>query len=226
MTPAEVAGLPVAAAPAATRRMVPERHPAVRALDEAASAADLAAVLELIGWTSDARVETRLRRLDPADWVFGRPNASVVMAAFLHGGLEGNRFSSPALGAWYGSSALRTATLEAVNGLRREVAASAMTAKVEEYREYVARLEGDFVDVRGGHPELHHPDPARYPAPQAFGETVRAGARAGVAYDSVRDPGGANWVAYRPRLVLDVQAAGFFRATVRLTGKVVVERLA
>ena len=226
MTPAEVGGLPAVLAPERTHRLVPARYPPVRALEEVSTAEDLPAVLELVGWTSDRLVETRLRRLEPADWVFGRPNASVVMAAFLHGSPGGLRFTSAELGAWYASSRLETAVLEAVNGLRREIADSALTEKAEEYREYTARLAGRFVDIRGGYPQFHDPDVARYPVAQVFGETVRASVRAGVAYDSVHDPGGENWVAYRPPLVLDVLQAGAFRATVRLAGKVVVERLA
>jgi hypothetical protein len=226
MTPAELEALPAVAAPERTHRLVPSRYPPVRALEDIATADDMAAVLELAGWTSDRLVETRLRRLDPADWVFGRPNASVVMAAFLHGSPGGLRFTSAALGAWYASSRLDTAVLEVVNGLRREIADSALAEKVEEYREYTARLAGRFVDIRGGYREHHDPDPARYAVPQAFGEAVRASTRAGLVYDSVRDTGGENWVAYRPPLVHDVLEAGAFRATVRLAGKVVIERLA
>lgn len=226
MTPAEAAGLPITTAPERTHRLIPSRFPPVQTFETVARAGDLAAVLELEGWTNDRLVETRLRRLREDDWVFGRPNASVVMAAFLHGSPTGQRFTSAALGAWYAASALTTAVLEVVNGLRREIVESALTGKVEEYREYTARLEGDFIDVRGGHAALHDPDPAAYGVPQAFGEAVRAGSRAGIAYDSVRDPGGVNWVAYRPRLILDVVQAGHFRTTVREVGKVLVERLA
>ena len=71
------------------------------AFEAVGKAEDLAAVMELEGWTNDRLVAHRLRRLDPAEWVFGRSNASVVMAAFLHGGVEGSRFASPDLGAWY-----------------------------------------------------------------------------------------------------------------------------
>ena len=225
MIPKDVERLPTRAAPARTHRLIPSRFPPVGTFDAVTSPGDLAAVLELEGWTNDRMVETRLRRLDQADWVFGRPNSSIVMAAFLHGSPAGLRFTSPHLGAWYASSALETAMLEVVNGLRREIAESALTQKTEEYREYTARLAGDFVDLRGGFPEYHDPDPARYPVPQAFGETVRAGTRAGLVYDSVRHPGGTNWVSYRPRLILDILQARHFRTTVRPAGKVIVEGL-
>lgn len=225
MTRADIEALPVAAPPPVTHRLVPSRFPPVQTFESVASAADLAAVLELEGWTNDRLVEVRLRRLGESDWVYGRTNASVVMAAFLHGSPQGLRFTGPDLGAWYAASAIETAVLEVANGLRREVAASALEVLAQDYREYVARLVGGFVDLRGGHPDLCDPDPASYPASQDFGERVRGSTRDGIAYESVRHPGGENWVAYRPRKILDVAQGRHLRLTVRLAGKVIVERL-
>jgi hypothetical protein len=214
-----------AAAPEATHRLVPSRFPPVQAFDMARTQDDLAAVLDLEGWTNDRLSETRLRRLPRDQWVHGRPNSSVVMAAFLHGSHGGLRFTGPDLGAWYAATTLTTAMTEVLNGLRREITQSALTDKTEDYREYTARLSGAFVDIREHRREFHDPDPALYPRSQVFGEQVRAGPHAGIAYDSVRDPGGHNWVGYRPTLVHDVIQAGHFRAVVRETGKVIVQRL-
>ena len=50
----------------------------------------------------------RLKRLPRAEWVFGRANASVVIAAFLHGGTARHALRRTDLGAWYASSALGT----------------------------------------------------------------------------------------------------------------------
>ncbi|KKL18867.1 hypothetical protein LCGC14_2471200 [marine sediment metagenome] len=114
---------------------------------------------------------------------------------------------------------------EVLSGLRRELSRSALTEKTEEYREYLARLDGSYVDIRGDRPDLHHPDPARYPETQGFGEAVRASDMAGICYDSVRHPGGENWVGYRPRLIGDVRQARHFRVVLRLTGKAIIETL-
>ena len=51
----------------------------------------------------------------------GRPNASVVMAAFLHASPEGARFTDAALGAWYASLADTTALEEVAHHLRRPI---------------------------------------------------------------------------------------------------------
>lgn len=212
-------------APARTHRLIPSRYPPLDTFEAVTTAGDLDPVLELEGWTNDRLVAPRLKRLPRSEWVFGRANASVIMAAFLHAAPQGTRFAGPDLGAWYAASSLTTAMLEVANGMRREIALSALEQKTEELREYIARLEGDFVNIRGARPDLHDPDPATYPAGQAYGREVRAGPHAGIAYDSVRHPGGENWVAYRPSLIRDVLQARHFRTIVQQTGKIMVEAL-
>jgi len=223
MTAPDPGDFPIVAAPEVTHRVIPSRFPPVATFERVARPEDLAAVMELEGWTNDRLVAHRLRRLAPGDWVFGVPNASVVMAAFLHGSPSGARFNGPDLGAWYCAAEEKTALVEVLNGLRREVVLSALTEKTEEYRVYLARMVGDFVDIRGGGEALHDPDD--YRSGQVFGEAVRAGDRAGISYDSVRDKGGWNLVCYRPRNVQDIRQGAHWRARVGETGKVLVERL-
>lgn len=210
----------LATAPDQTHRLIPSRFPPINTFETVTQPNDLAPVLELEGWTNDSLVASRLKRLPRSEWVYGRANASVVMAAFLHGAPQGTRFAGPELGAWYAASALMTAALEVANGIRREIALSALEQKTEDLREYTSRLHGDFVDIRGLRPDLHYPDPATYPISQGFGRSVRTGPHSGIAYDSVRHADGVNWVAYRPSLVMDVTQASHFRLIVPLTGKV------
>ncbi len=73
-----------AEAPEPSYRIIPSRFPPISVFDTVATAADLEAVMDLVGWTSDRLVADRLARLDRAEWVFGQPNSSIVMAAFLH----------------------------------------------------------------------------------------------------------------------------------------------
>lgn len=218
-------GFAVVAAPPATRRLIPSRFPPVAAFDGVSNADDLTAVMELEGWTNDRLVAPRLTRLDRTDWVFGRPNASVVMAAFLHGSVGGLRFSDTSLGAWYAATDLATAILEVASGLRREMALTALPRMAQTFGQYVARLGGGYVDV-AGHAAFHDPDAASYGVPQAFGRVVRDGtSHAGIRYESVRHPGHEAWVCYRPREVRDVAQAGHFRLEVPARGRVVVRRL-
>jgi hypothetical protein len=221
-----MAGLRRARAPQPTHRLIPSRFPPISAFEAVASAADLAQVMALEGWTNDRIVTQRLQRLPQRDWVFGRPNASVVMAAFLHAPVGGLRFSSGALGAWYGAAAVTTSIAEVGHHLRRETYNAGMDEMRSQYRAYLADLEGDYQDIRGRQgdfPALYAP--ADYSASQAFGEEVRAAGDHGILYDSVRHSGGQNVVCYRTTSILNVRQSAHYEITVRLDGKILVRTL-
>lgn len=55
--------------------------------------------------------------------VYGTPNASIVMAAFLHVAPGRMRFNGSDLGAWYASDDIRTEAAEVGHHLRREAVA-------------------------------------------------------------------------------------------------------
>jgi hypothetical protein len=204
-----------ALAPTPSFRLIPSRFPPIGLFDSVATAADAAAVLELAGWTNDRLVAERLRRLPEAEWVYGRANASVVMASFLHAPPAGGRFSGPELGAWYAAAALPTAAFQVAHHLRREAVATGAAGLQRDYRGYTARLAGDYLDLRGQQatrPEVY--DPASHAAGQVLGEAVRAAGGAGLLYDSLRHRGGTSIVAYRPRHILRVTQAAHWRLTV------------
>jgi len=193
-------------------RLIPSRFPPIGLFDTVATTADAEAVMELAGWTNDRLVRQRLNRLPQNEWVFGRANSSIVMAAFLHAAPSGGRFNGPDLGAWYASAAVTTAIAEVGHHLRREALARGLEAMQRVYRSYSARLDGSYRDIRGTEPELHALD--SYGAGQAFGEGLRASGEDGVLYDSVRHRGGSNVCAYRPSKVLDVVQAEHFEVSV------------
>ena len=90
------------AAPQPSHRLIPSQYPPIGLFDTVATAADVEAVMELAGWTNDRLVPERLHRLPESEWVHGRANSSIVLAAFLHVAPGGSRFNGPDLGAWYG----------------------------------------------------------------------------------------------------------------------------
>ncbi|MFU0504799.1 RES family NAD+ phosphorylase [Pseudaminobacter sp. NGMCC 1.201702] len=218
----------LAPAPQPTFRLIPSRFPPVGLFDSVATAADLAVVMELVGWTNDRLVKERIDRLPQAEWVYGRPNASVVMAAFLHVAPTGMRFNGAELGAWYAAGDLATAAAEVGHHLRRETFARQLPEIRRTYRAYVARIDGDYVDLRGqraARSELY--DPASYAASQAFGEKVRASGSDGILYESVRLRTGTNVAAYRPTKIQDVLQTDHFDISVYSDRrKIEVRRLA
>lgn len=202
-------------APHPTYRLIPSRFPPIGLFDTVATAADLDAVMELVGWTNDRLVADRIARLPASDRVYGRSNASIIMAAFLHVQPGGARFNSGELGAWYAATSLATAAAEVGHHLRREAVSRNLAALTRTYRAYTARLEGEFVDICGRKvdmPGIYAADD--YSESQAFGEGVRRSQAAGIVYDSVRHLTGVNVVSFRPSRILDVTQTDHFEITV------------
>ncbi|WP_417307580.1 RES family NAD+ phosphorylase [Devosia sp.] len=199
------------APPHPSYRLIPSRFPPVGLFDTVATAADLPAAMELAGWTNDRLVPERLARLPQDEWVHGRANSSIILAAFLHVAPGGGRFNGPDLGAWYAADTLSTAMAEVGHHLRREAVARDVATITRTYRAYSARLAGQFVDVRD-QPSLY--DPADYAVSQSFGERQRAEGQDGIVFNSVRRAGGVNAVAFRPSKVLEVVQAAHYNITV------------
>lgn len=208
------------AAPRPAHRLVPSRFPPIGLFDTVATAADAAAVMELAGWTNDRLVAERIDRLPRDQWVYGRANASIVMASFLHVAPGGMRFNGPDLGAWYAAASIVTAAAEVGHHLRREAAARSVKGMRRTYRNYTAVLIGDYRDIRGRQaalPGAYASD--SYEAAQAFGEGVRASQASGLLYDSLRHRGGCNIVAYRPVGVTEVVQAEHFEISVEAASR-------
>src|SRR3954454_20667168 len=182
-------------APRPAHRLIPSQFPPIGLFDTVTRAADLPAVMELVGWTNDRLVADRIDRLPQSEGVYGVQNASIVMAAFLHVAPGGMRFNGPDLGAWYAAHDIRTAAAEVGHHLRREAVARSVATMTRTYRAYAATLLGDYLDIRGQQTtrsDVYASD--RYDVSQQLGEEVRASGRAGLLYHSLRRRTGSNVV--------------------------------
>lgn len=211
-------------APDVSYRLIPSQFPPIGIFETIATADDLEAVMELAGWTNDRLVTERIARLPKVDWAFGRANASIVMAAFLHAPPMGARFSGPDLGAWYAAARVETGIAEVGHHLRREAFARGKAEGQRTFRVYTARIEGAYREASPDEqPELFTDD---YGLSQAFGEGLRAAGKDGLVYPSLRHRDGLCICAYRPRQIVDVVQAEHFLITVRTDMRqVMVERL-
>ncbi len=209
-----------APAPEPAYRLVPSKFPPIGLFDTVATASDMEAVLELVGWTNDRLVAERLALLPRSEWVFGRPNSSVIMAAFLHVAPGGMRFNTSDLGAWYAAGEITTSVVEVAHHLRRETVATGLPSMSRTYRCYLAELVGDYVDLRGQtkeNAEIFAVD--SYADSQPFGEAVRATSAAGILYPSIRRANGLNIVAYRPSFIRNVRQAEHFEISVQASDR-------
>jgi hypothetical protein len=208
--------------PRPAHRLIPSQFPPIGLFDTVATAADLSAVMELVGWTNDRLVAERIDRLPQSEWVYGAPNSSIVMAAFLHVARGGMRFNGAELGAWYAADDIRTAAAEVGHHLRREAVARNAATMSRIYRAYAATLLGDYLDITGQ--QLARPDvyaSERYDASQKLGEDIRASGGAGLLYDSLRRRTGINVVAHRPRNIVDIVQTNHFEITVQATARTI-----
>lgn len=196
-----------------THRLIPSRYPPVGILDAVTSPEDLEFMIELEGWTDD-RLSAEfgiLRTIPPSEWVVGRPQASVIMAAFCHPRPSGGRFTDADRGAWYAGLTLETAHAECIFHRTEELAEIGVFETRVEMRQYLADFEAEFHDIRGDHSifaALYDPD--SYAASQSFARELRATGSNGVLYRSVRHPGGECIACFRPRLVLNVRPGAHF----------------
>lgn len=136
--------------------------------------------------------------VNPEDRVSG-PGSSPVMAAFTHIGAE-SRFSDGSFGVYYGAKSMETAIEETKFHRARFLSYTREDAGEIHMRVYVGEVAKPMHDVRGlEHANLHDPDDWR--SSQAFGLEMRAVSSWGLAYRSVRDPGGECIAVLRPPAV-------------------------
>lgn len=195
-----------------TQRLIPSRYPPVGILDTIASPDDLPAILELEGWTND-RVSLELgiiHSIPASEWVVGKPNASVIMAAFCHPRPEGSRFSSSDRGAWYAALSLDAALAETIFHRTKELAEIGIFDARVEMRQYLADFDCAFHDVRPSAEFDALYDPDSYSAGQGFARSLLDAGSNGVRYRSVRCPGAECVACFRPPLVNNVRQGSHF----------------
>jgi hypothetical protein len=196
-----------------THRLIPNRYPPVGILDTVAAPEDLEVIFELEGWTND-RISAQLgiiRTLPPEEWETGRPQATVIMAAFCHPRPGGGRFNTDLRGAWYAALDLDTAHAEIIYHRTQELAEIGVFENRVEMRQYAADFDAFFQDVRGNNPAFaaYH-DPDSYRASQALAGQLLALRSNGILYRSVRRPGGECLACFHPKLVTNVRPAAHF----------------
>ena len=195
-------------------RLVASRFPPVGVFDRVARAADLAAVFEIESLTND-RLRNDwgdLNHVPPAERVSGE-GTTPIMAAFTHLNPTGSRFSDGSYGVYYAAHSLHTAIVETAYHKARFLAATREAAIEIDMRAYAADLDARLHDLRGATahwPELFASEPASYAPAQAFARDLRAQGSNGIAYDSVRDPGGQCVAVFRPRALSPVRQSRHF----------------
>lgn len=183
-------------------RVIASRHPPINLYESVASETEFDALYELESLFSPHYAEnTLLPSLPRSEWVFGF-GAGWIMAPFVY--RTPTRFSSGAFGIYYAGLDEATAIREVAYHRARFLAATAEGPMALEELILRAKISGDLVDIRGEqttHPEWYSPDEADYGEPQALGLTLWQKGADGLAFASVRNPGGECVGIFRPKAI-------------------------
>jgi len=194
-------------------RIVASRLPTIHLFERVADPADWEALYKLESLTNPRiRNEVGELSLVPiADRVSG-PNASVVMAPFTHLSPQGTRFTDGHFGAYYAAESVDTAIAETRFHRENFLRATGQPPMELEMRCYLADVACELHELRGRRATLTEVyDPASYVASQKLGRQLRDAGSNGIAFDSVRRPGGECVAVFRPRLVQNVRQSMHLR---------------
>jgi RES domain len=141
----------------------------------------------------------QVERVPRDERVFGA-GSSPIMAAFTHVNVLGSRFSDGRHGVFYAARERPTAVAETRHHHGNFLAATKQPAMHLPMRLYHVAIDARLHDLRpvGAVPAAVH-DPDDYTTARALGHALRAAGSAGVAYRSVRRPGGQCVGLFRPR---------------------------
>lgn len=184
-------------------RIIPSRYPPIDLFERIAPPEDWDALIELESLTNDRlRDEIGAISLVPPEERVVGPGAGYVMAAFTHLSTEGGRFNDGTYGAYYAARERDTAIAETIWRRERFLARTAEPPMHLDMRLLEADLAGELHDLRGlrtSLPAVYDPDD--YRASQALARELRGRGSSGIAYESVRAPGGECAAVFRPRLI-------------------------
>jgi hypothetical protein len=180
-------------------RIVPSKFPPINFFESLADPSQMEALWYIESLTNDRLLHEAgdIALVAPEDRVSG-PGSSPLMAAFTHIG-HPSRFTDGTYGIYYAARDLETAVRETVFHRQRLLGFTDEQPGDLDMRVYLGQVLRPVHDIRGpGHDDLHDPDIDHYPHAQRFGRQLREADSWGLAYRSVRHPGGHCIAVFRP----------------------------
>jgi hypothetical protein len=184
-------------------RIIPSRFPPINLFERVTDPADLETVLDIESMTND-RLRDEVGALNlvaPEDRISG-PGTSPIMAAFTHLPPYGSRFTDGSFGVFYAGRTLDTAIAETKHHREAFLRATSESRIELDMRVYAVDLDTMLHDIRGMKDTISEVyDPSRYAASQSLAIEIRNSGSPGLAYDSVRKPGGECVAIFKPRVL-------------------------
>ncbi|WP_025031292.1 RES family NAD+ phosphorylase [Nitratireductor aquibiodomus] len=173
-------------------RIIRSIYPPIDLFEDIADPADWPLLISAEQKTNPRIMETigKLDLVPPARRVSG-PGASFLMAPFTHVSPDRpSRFSDGRFGVLYVAASFETALFETIHHHARFMAATGEPAGwTSQFREIVLDVKAELHDLRGGGFDAALA-PDNYAEAQALALALRAAGSEGIAYPSVRHPGG------------------------------------
>ncbi|QRM35874.1 RES family NAD+ phosphorylase [Microvirga sp. VF16] len=184
-------------------RIIPSRFPPINLFERVTDPADLETVLDIESMTNDRlRDEVGALNLVPPEDRISGPGTSPIMAAFTHLPPYGSRFTDGSFGVFYAGRTLETAIAETKHHREAFLRATSEPRIELDMRVYAVDLDAVLHDIRGMKDTmLGIYDPSSYTASQALAIEIRNSGSSGLAYDSVRKPGGECVAIFKPRVL-------------------------
>jgi hypothetical protein len=130
----------------------------------------------------------------------------VITAPFAHLSPSGSRFADSLFGVFYAAESLTTSIAETRFHRETFLRATRQEPIELDMRTYLADIAAAFHDIRGLRakmPAIYDPD--SYISSQELGRELKRDGSNGIAYDSVRHPGGECLAVFRPRLIQNLR---------------------
>ncbi|WP_262299482.1 RES family NAD+ phosphorylase [Microvirga sesbaniae] len=184
-------------------RIIPSSFPPINLFERVTDPADLETVLDIESMTNDRlRDEVGALNLVPPEDRISGPGTSPIMAAFTHLPPYGSRFTDGSFGVFYAGRTLDTAIAETKHHREAFLRATGEPRIELDMGVYAVDLDAVLHDARGMRetmPGIYDPD--SYAASQALAIEIRNTGSSGLAYDSVRKPGGECVAIFKPRVL-------------------------
>ena len=188
-------------------RIVPGHSPTIDLFERLAEPTDWDA-LQWVESLTDPRIRDEVGDVEQVpreDRAFG-PGSSTIMTAFTGLDPAGSRFADGMFGAFYAAASLATSIAETRYHRENFLRATQERPIELTMHSYLADVAARFHDIR--RQRAHMPDiydPHSYSTSQELGRRLKLAGSNGIAYDSVRHPGGECLAVFRPRLVQNLR---------------------
>jgi hypothetical protein len=188
-------------------RVIASRFPTIHLFERVADPAEWDALYWLESLTNP-RLRQEVGEIDlvpPEERVFG-PGATVIMAPFTHLNPGGSRFADNTFGVFYTAASLATSIAETRFHREKFLSATHQEPIELDMRSYLADVAAVFHDIRGMRAQIPAVyDADSYTCSQELGRSLRRAGSNGIAYESVRHPGGECLAIFRPPLIQNLR---------------------